>query len=84
MGMTSATKLRSIVDIAEMATAIELLTAAQALEFRLPLNPGRGVKKAYNIIRGSVPPTQSDRSMAADIEKIVELIRHDEFQELLN
>jgi histidine ammonia-lyase len=84
MGMTSATKLRSIVDIAEMATAIELLTAAQALEFRLPLNPGRGVKKAYNIIRGSVSPTQSDRSMAADIEKMVELIRHDEFQELLN
>src|SRR6476620_4883704 len=37
MGMTSATKLRTIVRLAEMATAIELLTAAQALEFRLPL-----------------------------------------------
>ena len=46
MGMTAAVKMRSIVDIAEMATAIELLTAAQALEFRLPLNPGQGVKKA--------------------------------------
>jgi len=84
MGMTAAVKLRSIVDIAEMTTAIELLTAAQALEFRLPLNPGRGVKKAYNIVRGSVPPTQSDRSMSTDIEKIVDLIRRDEFQDLLN
>jgi histidine ammonia-lyase len=64
--------------------AIELLTAAQALEFRLPLNPGRGVKKAYNIVRGSVPPTESDRSMSTDIEKIVDLIRRDEFQDLLN
>ena len=84
MGMTAAVKMRSIVDIAEMATAIELVTAAQALEFRLPLNPGRGVKKAYNIVRGSVPPTESDRSMSKDIEKIVDLIRRDEFQDLLN
>jgi len=84
MGMTAATKLRSIVDIAEMATAIELLTAAQALEFRLPLRPGRGVQKAYDIIRANVPPTVSDRSMAVDIEKIVELIKRDEFKELLN
>ena len=84
MGMTAAVKMRSIADLAEMATAIELLTAAQALEFRLPLNPGRGVKKAYNIVRGSVPPTESDRSMSKDIEKIVDLIRRDEFQDLLN
>ncbi|HSB27060.1 MAG TPA: histidine ammonia-lyase, partial [Pyrinomonadaceae bacterium] len=53
MGMTSATKLRSIVSLAEMATAIELLTAAQALEFRLPLSPGRGVKQAYDIVRAN-------------------------------
>jgi len=84
MGMTAAVKMRSIVDIAEMATAIELVTAAQALEFRLPLNPGRGVKKAYNIVRGSVPPTGSDRSMSTDIEKIVDLIKRDEFRDLLN
>jgi histidine ammonia-lyase len=82
MGMTSATKLRAIVDIAEMATAIELLTAAQALGFREPLTPGRGVKQAYDIIRSSIPRTETDRSMAADIEKIVGLIRHDEFDGL--
>ena len=44
MGMTAATKLRSIVDIAELATAIELITAAEALEYRAPLAPGRGVQ----------------------------------------
>ncbi len=80
MGMTSATKLRSIVELAEMATAIELLTGAQALEFRLPLSPGRGVKKAYDIIRKNVAPTNRDRSMAGDIETIVGLIRDDQFE----
>ena len=83
MGMTSATKLRAIVELAEMATAIELLTAAQALEFRLPLSPGRGVKQAYEIIRQRVSFTDRDRSMAADIETIVSLIRGDHFESIL-
>jgi len=82
MGMTAATKLRAIVDVAEMATAIELMTAAQALEFRLPLRPGRGVKQAYDIIRAGISPTNSDRSMSADIELIVELIKEDRFGKL--
>jgi histidine ammonia-lyase len=80
MGMTSATKLRSIVELGEMGTAIELLTAAQALEFRLPLAPGRGVKQAYDIVRRSIPATNGDRSMSADIEKIVAMIRDDQFE----
>jgi histidine ammonia-lyase len=84
MGMTSATKFRATVDIAEMATAIELLTAAQALEFRQPLTPGVGVKKAYEIIRASVEPTEQDRSMSEDINTIVRLIRNDSFAALLD
>jgi histidine ammonia-lyase len=84
MGMTSATKLRATVDLAEMATAIELLTAAQALEFRQPLKPGVGVKRAYEIIRANVPPTERDRSMSEDINMIVDLIRADSFAELLD
>ncbi|HSE24009.1 MAG TPA: histidine ammonia-lyase [Pyrinomonadaceae bacterium] len=75
MGMTSATKLRAIVDVAEMATAIELMTAAQALDFRKPLSPGRGVKQAYEAIRSSVLPVTADRAMSADIEKIIALIK---------
>ena len=42
--------------LAEMTTAIELMTAAQALEYRAPLAPGRGVKQAYEIVRGLVAP----------------------------
>ena len=79
MGMTAAVKFRAIVDNAELATAIELITAAQALEFRAPLSPGRGVKAAYEIVRKHVPPAWSDRPMSSDIEKIARAIRHDEF-----
>ncbi|HWF88664.1 MAG TPA: histidine ammonia-lyase [Pyrinomonadaceae bacterium] len=79
MGMTSATKLRSIVRLAELATAIELMTAAQALEYHAPLVPGRGVKKAYEIVRRHVPPLTQDRVMAGDIERLKVAIRHGEF-----
>ena len=80
MGMTAATKLRSIVDIAEAATAIELITAAEALEYRAPLAPGRGVKAAYDVVRAHVSSLQADRSMSADIQKIVEAMRRGEFE----
>ena len=79
MGMTSATKLRSIVNLAEMATAIELMTAAQALEHHAPLAPGRGVKQAYEIVRKLVPPLTQDRPMSGDIEKLTAAIRQGEF-----
>jgi histidine ammonia-lyase len=36
MGMTGATKLRTIVGLAEMTVAIELIVAAEGLEYRKP------------------------------------------------
>lgn len=75
MGMTSALKLRSIVTHLETILAIELLTAAQALEFRKPLRPGRGVLHAYEIIRSLSRAVAKDRSMSQDIERIALAIR---------
>jgi histidine ammonia-lyase len=83
MGMTAATKLRSIVELAEHTTAIELITAAQGLEYREGMAPGRGAKAAYAIVRARVPKLTADRSMSHDIEKIVEAIRDGEFDSLL-
>jgi histidine ammonia-lyase len=83
MGMTGATKLRAIVDIAEANTAIELITAAEGLEYRKPLAPGRGVQSAYDIVRAHVTRLEADRSMSADIQRIVEAIRQGEFDALL-
>jgi histidine ammonia-lyase len=83
MGMTAATKLRSIVRLAEDALAIELIVAAQGLEYRKPLSPGRGAKAGYAIVRARVPALTDDRSMSADIASISEAIRLREFDSLL-
>ena len=82
MGMTGATKLRSIVDNAELITAIELITAAEGLEYRAPLQPGRGVKQAYEIVRRYVPRLSADRAMSAEIETMARALRDGEFDTL--
>jgi histidine ammonia-lyase len=83
MGMTAATKLRNVVFNGELVTAIELVTAAQALEYRAPLRPGKGVQSAFEIVRSLVPRLERDRSMSADIERVVDAIREGAFDELL-
>jgi histidine ammonia-lyase len=83
MGMTAATKLRAIVDLAEAVTAIELVTAAEGLEYRKPLAPGRGVQSGYEIVRRHVALLSVDRSMSAGIESIIAAIRNGEFDSLL-
>jgi histidine ammonia-lyase len=83
MGMTAATKLRSIVQLAELTTAIELMAAAQALDYRAPLAPGRGVKEAHRLVRKLVAPLTQDRSMSRDIEKITAAIANGDFDSLL-
>lgn len=82
MGMTAATKLRSVVNLAEQAIAIELITGAEGLEHRKPLAPGRGVKTAYEIVRAQVEPLNEDRSMSVDIQKIVDAIQAGQFDVL--
>lgn len=79
MGMTAALKLRNIVDNAESLSAIELLAAGSALEYRRPLKAGLGVEQAYERLRHLVPPYDDDRPMYAEIERVASAIRAGEF-----
>src|SRR5436190_1924609 len=79
MGMTSALKLRSIVDLAENLLAVELLAAAQGLEHRRPLKAGRGVERAFAAVRKLVPPLTQDRALSGDIARVAEAIRRGDF-----
>ena len=79
MGMTAAIKLRALVDLAETITAIELITAAEALEYRKPLRPGRALLPAFEQVRKHVERLGRDRVLAPDIEKVVAAIRRGEF-----
>ena len=75
MGMTGALKLRTIVENAEHLLAIELLSGAEALEFRRPLKAGVGVEQAYERVRSLSPAVNEDRSLSADIERVATAIR---------
>jgi histidine ammonia-lyase len=79
MGMTSALKLRSIVDLAENLLAIELLTAAEGLEHRRPLKAGGGVERALAAVRKIAPPLVQDRPLSGDIARVAEAIRQGKF-----
>jgi histidine ammonia-lyase len=70
MGFTAARKARRSVECLEYVVALELLCAAQALEFLRPLQPGRGVKQAYDQVRERVPPLDGDRVLTGDIETL--------------
>ncbi len=78
MGMAAALKARDAVDNAAHVVALEYLAAAQGLEFLKPLRPGRGPRAAYERIRTRVPPLEDDRSLAADVEAILECMRRGE------
>src|SRR5438552_9640224 len=75
MGMTSALKLRSIVELAENLVAIELLAAAEGLEHRRPLKAGVGVERAFAALRKMAPPLTQDRALSGDIARVAEAIR---------
>lgn len=82
MGVTSAHKLLRILEQARQVIAIELMCAAQMLEFRKPLKPGLGVQQAYERVRDYVPMLDQDRVLAPDIEKLTLALKEGAFVEI--
>jgi histidine ammonia-lyase len=75
MGMASALKLRRVLANVQTVLGLELMIAAQGLEHRKPLRPGRGVERAYGIVRERIPPLDRDRVLAPDIAAATALVR---------
>ena len=79
MGMTAALKFRQIADNAEQVLAIELLCAAQGIDYRQPLKPARRVGAAHAAVRALVRPLTDDRVLAPDIQSLANAIRDGQF-----
>lgn len=79
MGMTAALKFSQIVGNAERLLAIELLCAAQGLDYRAPLKPAARVGAAYVYLRTLVRPLKEDRVLAPEIESLAAALRGGEF-----
>jgi len=81
MGMTAALKFRQIVTNAEQVLAIEIIAAAEALDYRLPLRSSAPIERARAIVRHFVPRMTTDRALSSDIEKIAAAVRTGAFDE---
>jgi histidine ammonia-lyase len=79
MGMTAALKLDQIVEDAEHLLAIELMAAAQGLDYRQPLRPARALGEAQAVVRSIVAPLTADRELSRDIAALADAIRAGQF-----
>jgi histidine ammonia-lyase len=77
MGSIAAQKCYKILANLENVLAIELMVAAQALEFLKPLKPGIGTAKAYAKIREVVKPLNEDRILHYDLMNVLKLVQND-------
>lgn len=75
MGSISGRKALQVLENIEKILAIELLTAAQAFEFRKPLESGILLEEVHREIRKTVTFAYRDRVFSEDIEKGIEMIR---------
>ncbi|MGQ9493317.1 MAG: histidine ammonia-lyase [Anaerolineae bacterium] len=79
MGVTAARKAEQIIEHVETIVALELLCAAQGVDFRRRAQPrmrlGRGTGAVYQTIREQVPFIACDEVMHPHIENIKRLVQ---------
>ncbi len=75
MGANAATKCKRLVDNVEKVLAIELLTAAQALEFRRPLQSSPFIEEIIAAFRKQVSFNTADRILHDDMQKAIRFLK---------
>lgn len=76
MGANSAVKLLQVVDNVRSVLALELINAAQALDFRRPLRSSEAVEKLHADFRRTVPFIEVDTVMSPHIAAATEFVRN--------
>ena len=88
MGSIAARHARTVVEHVEQVLAIELIVAAEALDYRLELLPGTvagaGVREAHEAIRTVVPRLHGDREPGPDLAAARVLVRSGELATLVS
>jgi histidine ammonia-lyase len=75
MGATAAVKCLQVLENTETVLAIELMCAAQALDYRAPLKAGLGPRIAHAVVREVLPHAEEDRIFGEDIHASLDLLR---------
>ncbi|MCK5077123.1 MAG: aromatic amino acid lyase, partial [Calditrichia bacterium] len=76
MGTIAARKALELVNNVEDVLSVELLAAAQALEFQKPLKPAKALIPVIEEIRKHIDSWDKDRYMADDMKKMKELVEN--------
>ena len=76
MGSIASRKCFTILKNVQSVIAIELLCAAQGVEFLKPLKCGKGTSAAHRKIREVVKPLNHDRELHIDINNVIEIVRN--------
>ncbi|RIA08506.1 histidine ammonia-lyase [Flavobacteriaceae bacterium MAR_2010_72] len=79
MGSISGRKFNQILENIEKILAIELMYAAQALEFRRPNTFSALIEENFKIIRNHVDKLEEDRLLKDDINKLINLVKNQSF-----
>jgi histidine ammonia-lyase len=79
MGSISGRKFNQILGNIEKILAIELMYAAQAMEFRRPNTFSDIIEKNFNIIREKVDKLEDDRILKDDINNLIALVKEQAF-----
>lgn len=83
MGSIAARKCYQILKNVQTVIAIELLCAAQGVEFLKPLRCGIGTNAAYTKIRQFVKPLDHDRELHLDIQKNLTIVKNNSLLEFV-
>jgi histidine ammonia-lyase len=75
MGPIAGRHAVDIIRNVEQIIAIEMLAAAQGIDFQKGLKPGKGTNAAWKEIRRHIPHLDEDRVMYPDMEKMLALIK---------
>ena len=74
MGTIAARQAREILENVRYVLAIEMMAAAQGIDYIEGLKPGKGTHAAHKLIRSVVPVLTEDRILNTDFDKIYDLI----------
>jgi histidine ammonia-lyase len=74
MAMGAAWKLQRVVRNVQHVMGIELMCAAQGVEYRRPLRAARAVEEAVAVVRELVQPLEQDRVLAPDIAALARAV----------
>ena len=83
MATFAARRLGDMADNTALIAAIELLAAAQGIDFRRPRKTSIPLERAHAIVRSVAPHLDGDRFLARDIEAVAPLVRAGAFRELV-